>query len=306
MSGGGRSLRIGMIDLDTSHPPAFLPLVRELGHDVVAVCDRGTVHDEGFAAEFAERFGVESVAAPADMLGRVDAVFVHSVDWDQHVATAGAFVEAGVPVLIDKPMVGSAEDLRTVRGWLREGAVITGGSALRWCLEAERARSAASVEFATVWCAGHPLDYGIHGHSLAVGLLGPGVAAVRHLGDGPWRAELRWRDGRTVQLVVAEPGHAVPFRALVLTADGASEVGPATDRLYASLLAGVLPVLSGQRPPEPPDDVLAAEAAALAALASAADGGRWVDVDDVPPGTHYDGSAFAAGYRARTRSARTG
>lgn len=294
-------LRIGIIDLDTSHPKSFLPIIRELGHEVVAVWDRGTVQDDGYAAEFAAQFDIAKVVPPQDMPGLVDAVYLNAVDWDRHVPTAQPFVEQGIPVLIDKPLAGSSGDLAQLRYWLRAGAVITGGSALRWCDEAVRARAELDIEFATIWCAGHPLDYGIHGHSLAVGLLGPDIDAVRHLGDSPWRMELRWRDGRSCQLVVAEPGHSVPFRALVLTPDGAREVVPELGNLYPSFLRAVLPRLGGSVPVESDRQTVVAEAAALADLASSRDGGAWISVDDLPDGVGFDGPGFAGGYRSRAR-----
>jgi hypothetical protein len=42
-----QTLRIGIVDLDTSHPDNWVPIIKELGHRVVAVFDGGTVHDEG-------------------------------------------------------------------------------------------------------------------------------------------------------------------------------------------------------------------------------------------------------------------
>ena len=30
-------MKIGLVDLDTSHPAAWVPILRELGHDVVGI-----------------------------------------------------------------------------------------------------------------------------------------------------------------------------------------------------------------------------------------------------------------------------
>ena len=58
-------MRIGIVDLDTSHPQNWIPLERELGHDVVGIWDGGAVHpreipDGRFCEDPHDR------AAPAD------------------------------------------------------------------------------------------------------------------------------------------------------------------------------------------------------------------------------------------------
>ena len=44
-------MRIGVVDLDTSHPQNWIPIERELGHEVVGVWDGGSVHP----AEYVKR-----------------------------------------------------------------------------------------------------------------------------------------------------------------------------------------------------------------------------------------------------------
>jgi hypothetical protein len=46
-------LRIDIVDLDTSHPQNWIPLERELGHEVVGVWDGGTVHPPEYVTQFA-------------------------------------------------------------------------------------------------------------------------------------------------------------------------------------------------------------------------------------------------------------
>jgi predicted dehydrogenase len=48
----------------------------------------------------------------------VDAVILHGAEWDRHVERATPFIEAGKPVLIDKPIVGKLRDAhRLPVGW---------------------------------------------------------------------------------------------------------------------------------------------------------------------------------------------
>ena len=37
-------MRIGIVDVDTSHPQNWIPIERELGHEVVGLWDAGAVH----------------------------------------------------------------------------------------------------------------------------------------------------------------------------------------------------------------------------------------------------------------------
>jgi hypothetical protein len=46
-------MRIGVVDLDTSHPQNWVPLERELGHAVVGGWDGGSVHPPEYPATFA-------------------------------------------------------------------------------------------------------------------------------------------------------------------------------------------------------------------------------------------------------------
>jgi len=37
-------MKIGIVDLDTSHPQNWIPIERELGHEIVGLWDGGSVH----------------------------------------------------------------------------------------------------------------------------------------------------------------------------------------------------------------------------------------------------------------------
>jgi len=296
-------MKIAMLDLDTSHPGAFLLILRDLGHQVVAVWDGGTVWDEDRASSFAAEHGVETVADdPGDVIRLVDAVFIHSVDWSRHVPLAQPFVEAGLPVFLDKPIVGDVSALHQITEWIDAGAVVTGGSALAWCSDVLERQKTAPPDYVDVWCAGHPLDYGVHGYALLLGLAQGDVQAVRHLGSDPERVELRFADGRSAGLVIGSWGSLVPFRARLLHDDRSSECAPAFDGLYRSLLGSVVPHLTGEQPTPTALSLTAPERAILAARASSRERGRWVDVDTVPAGTGWDGAAFASAYRTRIRA----
>ncbi|MCB0128574.1 MAG: hypothetical protein KDE58_40190, partial [Caldilineaceae bacterium] len=97
-------MKIGLVDLDTSHPQNWVPIIRDLGHSVVGVWDGGAVHPPGYADQFAATHGIRHVFEDLGaMVDAVDCAIIHSCDWDTHIAKAQPFVEAGKALLIDKP-----------------------------------------------------------------------------------------------------------------------------------------------------------------------------------------------------------
>lgn len=72
---------------------------------------------------------------PQEMIGQIDALLLARDDADQHIGFARPFLEAGVPVYIDKPVALSVEKLRTLYKFQRyEGQLFT-CSALRYSTE---------------------------------------------------------------------------------------------------------------------------------------------------------------------------
>src|SRR4051812_32874595 len=204
-------MKIGVVDLDTSHPQNWIPLERELGHEVAGVWDGGSVHPPEYVAQFAEQHRIPRVYASLEEMARdVDCAVIHGCDWDTHVEKARPFVEAGRAVLIDKPLAGNPRDLTQLLQWTREGARITGGSSLRFCAETaawlvKPVEERGTPHTAVCGCAVDEYNYGIHAYSMLSGIMGPGIVSVRHLGAGPQRRlQVTWSDGRMGFLVVGK------------------------------------------------------------------------------------------------------
>lgn len=83
-------------------------------------------------------YGIETeVNEPHEMLGKVDAVMVTARDGKYHAEFARPFIEAGIPVFIDKPFAVSIEDaLDLVRLAKSNGVPICGGSMLKYAYDA--------------------------------------------------------------------------------------------------------------------------------------------------------------------------
>lgn len=75
------------------------------------------------------------VERPEDVLGQVDAVIIPTDKGWEHVDRARPFVEANLPVFIDKPLTDRETDLRQFVAWVRDGKAILSTSAMRYARE---------------------------------------------------------------------------------------------------------------------------------------------------------------------------
>jgi hypothetical protein len=304
-------MRIGLVDLDTSHPQNWVPILRRLGHKVIGVWDGGDVHPQGYSAKFAADHQIPTVFTDlSSMVAEVDCAILHGCNWDNHVQKARPFVEAGKAVLIDKPLAGNLVDLQQIRSWLAGGARIAGGSSLLYAYEVQKWLAqpvAERGEAHTVFCgcAVDEFNYGIHAFAMLTGLLGGGAATVRHLHHHVQDLiQVTWQDGRTGVLCVGKAAKWMPFYATIVTELAPHHMICDASTLYSALLETVLPYLAGEMDdaPLPVETWLQPELCALAARYSSLHGGQEVRLDTLPQlldavDSSYDGAAFAREYR---------
>ncbi|MBR2861674.1 MAG: Gfo/Idh/MocA family oxidoreductase [Clostridia bacterium] len=69
---------------------------------------------------------------PEEMIGEIDAVIVATDVGSEHVERCRPFIEAGIPMFIDKPMVDNEEDLKTFIQWRKNGAKFISSSSMRY------------------------------------------------------------------------------------------------------------------------------------------------------------------------------
>jgi len=307
------TLRVGHVDLDTSHPQNWVPIVRDLGHEVVGVYDGGTVWPEGYAQEFALKLGVPRVyGCLEEMAEDVDLAIIHSANWDVHLERARPFVERGKGVLLDKPVAGNLRDVYKLREWVQNGARISGGSSLRFSSDvkdflAKPMEERGEPRFAFVGCGVDDYNYGIHAYSMLLALMGAGLESARYLGaHGQKQIEVVWGDGRRGVLTIGAAGRWLPFYATAVSDRAINHIVADSTRLYRDMLGALLPYYAGER--EAPlsfEALIQAELTAMAARASWQQDGKRVFLSDLrldDPG--YDGAAFATGYRLQRLKAR--
>ncbi|MFO7636115.1 MAG: Gfo/Idh/MocA family oxidoreductase, partial [Clostridia bacterium] len=58
---------------------------------------------------------------PEDVIGQVDGVMIPTDKGWEHVERASPFIEAGLPLFIDKPLCDNAADLETFLEWQSQG-----------------------------------------------------------------------------------------------------------------------------------------------------------------------------------------
>ena len=155
----------------------------------------------------------EVVARPEEVIGQVDAVMIATDDGDDHVRRARPFIEAGMPVFVDKPLALTTEDLGTFITWQQQGARLLSSSGLRFAPELDPllARPASLGDLR--WISGVTCKtwerYGIHVLEPIARLLGPGFESVRlESQPGLEVAQLRHRSGVQVTLPVIADGGA--------------------------------------------------------------------------------------------------
>jgi len=127
------------------------------------------------------------VKHPEDVIGQVDAVIIPTDRGNEHVDRARPFVEAGIPVFVDKPMVDNAGDLKVFVDWVKAGKAIMSSSCMRYAKEFAPYRMSTNnfgeLRFVSITTPKSWERYGIHALEGIYPILGPGFLSVRNTGD---------------------------------------------------------------------------------------------------------------------------
>jgi hypothetical protein len=135
--------------------------------------------DPADAQKVAEAAYIPHIVSRAeDVIGQVDAVIIATDKGEEHVARARPFVEAGLPVFIDKPLVDNEDDLRQFIAWQESGKALLSTSAMRYAEEyrdlGRRIGEVGELRAITVSMAKSWERYGIHALEAVYPLLAPG------------------------------------------------------------------------------------------------------------------------------------
>jgi hypothetical protein len=126
------------------------------------------------------------VQRPEDVIGQVDAVIIATDKGHEHVERCRPFVEADLPVFVDKPLVDNEADLKTFSDWVAGGAPILSSSCMRYCKEFLpyhlSTHDLGAIRFASITTSKSWERYGIHALEAVYPILGPGFVSVRNTG----------------------------------------------------------------------------------------------------------------------------
>jgi predicted dehydrogenase len=172
---------------------AVIPIYLDANRDTLGIEGAQVTHiwtqDPRISEHIAVASGIEQVVYRAeDMIGRVDAVLLARDDPENHVAMAKPFLDADIPIFIDKPLAITAEDLAYFAVQNAKGKFIMSCSSMRYSLECRRVRSElpslGKIELATVIGIKDWVKYGVHMLEALFALLNdPKAVSVQHVSE---------------------------------------------------------------------------------------------------------------------------
>ncbi len=142
-----------------------------------------------FSAEHVARCSLipNVVKNPEDVIGKVDAVIIATDIGSEHVERCRPFVEAFIPVFVDKPMVDNPQDLAVFNRWVEEGKPILSSSSMRYVKEFMPYRvsthNLGELRFVSTTMGKWWETYGIHAIEGIYPILGPGFISCRNIGS---------------------------------------------------------------------------------------------------------------------------
>ena len=305
--------RIGLVGLDTSHVVAFTQLLNDPsrpdhvpGARVVAAFKGGSPDVEAsanriekFTAELRDKWKIELVDSIDELIRRVDAVMIESVDGRVHLAQAKPVLAARKPLFIDKPFTASVRDALEIARLSREsGTPVFSSSSLRYnddVLALKRDPGAAEVLGAMTWGPAtlephHPdlFWYGIHAVETLYTLMGAGCERVtRTHTPGADVIVGQWKDGRIgivrgIRDGASSYGQVLFGRKAVLTGPTPESSGMGVKRSsYYGLVSTVVEFFKTGKPPVPLDETIEIMAFMEAADASKARNGAPVELSEL-------------------------
>jgi hypothetical protein len=214
----GKPIRVGLIGLDTSHVIAFTQIINDPKNTgdladlkVVAAYPGGSPdlpdswdRVKGYTEDLRKK-GVEIVPSIDDLLKKVDAVMIESLDGRPHLAQAKPVIAARKPLFIDKPMAASLADVIEIFRLAKQANVpCFSSSSLRFGAGFQAARRGETFGEVRKCIAWGPMSiephhpdlfwYGVHGVETLFTIMGPGCKTVTRVGRD--KVVGQWAGGR--------------------------------------------------------------------------------------------------------------
>lgn len=305
-------VKVGCVTLDTSHPKSF---AFRMTDEAMAM---GYTHvwDKNFRSQdevqwFANKYNLEICDDLADMAQKVDIGFIQTTNWEKRLDWAKPFIEAGKPVFMDKPMVGSVKDVAKVRELVAKGAKILGSSSVRYCEEIQNflkepveTRGEILSIFGTA--GNNEFDYCVHIVEAFSALAGAKAVSGKFVGVS------ETKDGKSCQVhsikfengIIATYYSAIgrwsPFHITVMTTKQTRSFVIDTLRIYQPMLREICKEIStGKSKLADVEPILNCTEAMLCCKKSRDEmNGAEVTIDQLGENDKFDGYAHEADYAA--------
>ena len=225
------------------------------------------------------------VERPEDVIGHVDAVFISTDDGYEHVRRARPFVEAGLPVFIDKPLAISVKDLQTFIDWEKSGALILSSSGARYHpgldnWDTDKAKY-GELRWISSTCTKYWENYAIHAIQPLYRMLGPGFTSVRMESQNPKYTvgQIRHKSGVETTVPIIYDCSAA------MTINGTAMQGPLgggdTYVAFRRQMVAFVDFVRSRKKPYPFSETIELMAVLIAGLRSREQGGRRVEVSEI-------------------------
>lgn len=225
----------------------------------------------------------QAVASPEAMIGHIDAVILARDDHEHHLGLATPFLEANLPVFIDKPLTLDPVELTTFRPYLESGQLMS-CSGMRYARELDEPRAALAEYGELRLVRGAILNdlerYGIHLIDAVLNLTPARPVAVTPLASPHESLAITLDDGTLFQLDAL--GDVGPCFRIDLFGSGRSSSHEIRDNfsMFRRLLFHFARGVREGRPAVPPADTVAAITLLIAGRRALAEE-RTVHLDEI-------------------------
>jgi predicted dehydrogenase len=298
-----KPIKVGLIGLDTSHAPAFVIILNNQdgedyvpGAKVVAAFSGGSpdleasyTRVEKYTEQIRDEFKVEIVNSIKELLKKVDAVIITSVDGRVHLDQARPVILAKKPVFVDKPMAASLKDVEEIFSLAKKEQVpCWSASSLRYFPELQNAIKDTSMgkilgcdAYGPAKYEPHHPDlfwYGVHGAEILFTVMGPELKTVdRVYTEDTDLVTGVWKDGRVGTLRGTRTGEG-KYGATIFYEKGVKHVEPGEGSLYKHLMIEVVRFFQTGQAPIGPEETVAIFKFMEAAQKSRDSGGKTIYV----------------------------
>lgn len=250
-------IRIGVINIDVSHPKRFSEILLEGDRArYVAVYNDGFRPREEVEA-FVHNSKLEKICDSVEELAdSVDIGFIQGCNWDKHLDYVQPFIDRNKPVFIDKPAVGNVADINKLLELEKNGAKILGSSSLRYSYEVREFLEKPEAERGkvlnvSITVGTDEFNYAIHAVEGLCAMIDAKPVSTRFIGtahqDGK-KCEtyfVTFENGATGQYHCVE-GRGCPFHVVAVTTKQDSTFTVNPGKLYIAMLDQICNNLEGK------------------------------------------------------------